>query len=130
MVTIQEIIRSHQRIEKFIHWTPVLTSQSLNQFTGTEIYFKCENFQKSGAFKIRGATNAVEQLTIEELEKGELDIDRSLEIFEEGIKMSRVCSKKLEEAEGKIEQLTRDEKGELITELFPDKDENAKGEPD
>ncbi|MEC7640672.1 MAG: exodeoxyribonuclease VII small subunit [Nitrospinota bacterium] len=67
---------------------------------------------------------------VEELEKGELDIDRSLEIFEEGIKMSRVCSKKLEEAEGKIEQLTRDEKGELITELFPDKDENAKGEPD
>ena len=70
------------------------------------------------------------EVIVEELEKGELDIDRSLEIFEEGIKMSRVCSKKLEDAEKKIEKLTRDEKGEFITELFPEKDENTNGEPD
>ncbi len=60
---------------------------------------------------------------VEELEKGELDIDKSLEIFEEGIKMSRICSKKLNEAEAKIEKLTRDKKGELIAELFPTGDE-------
>ncbi len=60
---------------------------------------------------------------VEELEKGELDIDKSLEIFEEGIKMSRFCSKKLNDAEAKIEKLTRDKKGELIAELFPIGDE-------
>ncbi len=56
---------------------------------------------------------------VEELEKGELDIDKSLEIFEEGIKMSRVCAKKLSEAEAKIEKLTENKKGELVAELFP-----------
>lgn len=56
---------------------------------------------------------------VDELEKGELDIDKSLQIFEEGIKMSRVCAKKLTEAEQKIEKLTRDPKGELVEELFP-----------
>jgi exodeoxyribonuclease VII small subunit len=56
---------------------------------------------------------------VEELEQGDLDIDKSLEIFEEGIKMSRVCSKKLSEAEAKIEKLTKGKKGELVTELFP-----------
>ncbi len=56
---------------------------------------------------------------VNELEKGELDIDKSLQIFEEGIKMSRVCSKKLNEAEKKIEILTKNKKGELIAELFP-----------
>lgn len=70
------------------------------------------------------------EIIVEELEKGELDIDRSLEIFEEGIKMSRVCSKKLEEAEKKIEKLTRDEKGGFTTELFPNEDENTNGEAD
>ena len=56
---------------------------------------------------------------VEELERGDLDIDKSLEIFEEGIKMSRVCSKKLNEAEAKIEKLTKGKKGDLVTELFP-----------
>ena len=56
---------------------------------------------------------------VEELERGDLNIDKSLEIFEEGIKMSRVCSKKLSEAEAKIEKLTKGKKGELVTELFP-----------
>jgi len=61
---------------------------------------------------------------VDDLEKGELDIDKSLEIFEEGIKMSRVCSKKLNEAEAKIEKLTQNQKGELVTELFPTEDED------
>ena len=61
---------------------------------------------------------------VDDLEKGELDIDKSLEIFEEGIKMSRVCSKKLNEAEAKIEKLTQNQKGELVTELFPTEDDD------
>ena len=61
---------------------------------------------------------------VDDLEKGEMDIDKSLEIFEEGIKMSRVCSKKLNEAEAKIEKLTKNQKGELVTELFPVEEEN------
>ena len=68
--------------------------------------------------KFEKAMNRLEQI-VEDLEKGELDIDKSLEIFEEGIKMSRVCSKKLNEAEQKIEKLTKNRKGELVAELFP-----------
>ena len=68
--------------------------------------------------KFEKAMDRLEKI-VEELEKGELDIDKSLEIFEEGIKMSRVCSKKLNEAEQKIEKLTRDKKGDLVAHLFP-----------
>ncbi len=68
--------------------------------------------------KFEKAMTRLERI-VEELERGDLDIDKSLEIFEEGIKMSRVCSKKLTEAEAKIEKLTKGKKGELITELFP-----------
>ncbi len=46
-------------IKKFIHHTPILNSESINKLTSAEIYFKCENFQKVGAFKMRGATNAI-----------------------------------------------------------------------
>ena len=65
---------------------------------------------------------------VEELERGDLDIDKSLEIFEEGIKMSRLCSKKLNEAEAKIEKLAKGKKGDLITELFPVGDKNEEQE--
>ena len=65
---------------------------------------------------------------IEELERGDLDIDKSLEIFEEGIKMSRLCSKKLNEAEAKIEKLSKGKKGDLVTELFPMDDKNEEQE--
>ena len=67
--------------------------------------------------KFEKAMERLEQI-VDELEKGDLGIDKSLQIFEEGIKMSRICSKKLSEAEAKIEKLTRNQKGELITELF------------
>jgi len=60
----------HERIKKYIHNTPVLTSQLLNNLTRCELYFKCENFQKMGAFKIRGAINALLNLTEEELQRG------------------------------------------------------------
>ena len=76
-----------------------------------------------GEIKFEKAIQRLEKI-VDDLEKGELDIDKSLEIFEEGIKMSRVCSKKLNEAEAKIEKLTRDQKAELITELFPVENKN------
>jgi exodeoxyribonuclease VII small subunit len=78
-----------------------------------------------GEVKFEKAIQRLEKI-VEDLETGELDIDKSLEIFEEGMKMSRVCSKKLSEAEAKIEKLTRDEKGELVTELFPVEEKNDK----
>jgi exodeoxyribonuclease VII small subunit len=75
-----------------------------------------------GEIKFEKAIQRLEKI-VDDLETGELDIDKSLEIFEEGIKMSRVCSKKLSEAEAKIEKLTRDQKGELVAELFPVEEE-------
>tara|TARA_Y100001936_G_scaffold200404_1_gene202123 strand:- start:917 stop:1156 length:240 start_codon:yes stop_codon:yes gene_type:complete len=78
-----------------------------------------------GELKFEKAVQRLEKI-VDDLEKGELDIDKSLEMFEEGIKMSRICSKKLNEAEAKIEKLTRNQKGELITELFPVEDDNDK----
>src|ERR1043166_202732 len=56
---ISTIRAAHERIRPFIKCTPVLTSERLNEATGVELFFKCENFQHIGAFKARGATNAV-----------------------------------------------------------------------
>lgn len=70
MITIKEIQKAHKRIIPFIHRTPVFTNKSLNQESGADLYFKCENFQKAGSFKIRGATNAVMLLSDEDLSKG------------------------------------------------------------
>lgn len=66
----ENLIESHRRIKPFIHNTPVLTSQQLNKIAGLELFFKCENFQKMGAFKMRGATNAIMQLTEAQKNKG------------------------------------------------------------
>ena len=77
--------------------------------------------------KFEKAMTRLEKI-VEELERGDLDIDKSLEIFEEGIKMSRLCSKKLNEAEAKIEKLSKGKKGDLITELFPMDDKNEEQE--
>ena len=70
MVTLKDIVAAHDRIAPFIHRTPVLTNKSLNELSGAELYFKCENFQKAGSFKIRGATNTVELLNQDELDRG------------------------------------------------------------
>ena len=70
MVTLKDIVAAHDRIAPFIHRTPVLTNKSLNELSGAELYFKCENFQKAGSFKIRGATNTVELLNQDELGRG------------------------------------------------------------
>ena len=61
-----DLIDCHNRIKPFIHNTPVLTSNYINEFTEAEVYFKCENFQKMGAFKMRGAANAILKLSDEQ----------------------------------------------------------------
>ena len=66
----KKLIETHKRIQPFIHNTPVLTSQLINKITGSNIFFKCENFQKMGAFKMRGATNAIMQLSNAQRQKG------------------------------------------------------------
>ena len=62
--------KTADNIKPYIHRTPVLSSSTLNKLTGCELYFKCENFQKTGSFKIRGAMNAVLTLNKEELKRG------------------------------------------------------------
>lgn len=69
-ITREEIEQAHERIKPFIHQTPVLTSKTLNSISGAELFFKCENFQKIGAFKIRGAMNAVLALPKDKLKNG------------------------------------------------------------
>ena len=66
----QQLIECHERIKPFIHNTPVLTSRLLNKMAGAQLYFKCENFQRMGAFKMRGAANAIMQLTDEQKQHG------------------------------------------------------------
>jgi threonine dehydratase len=67
---LQTIRQAAERIKPYVHRTPVLTSQSINQILGATFYFKCENLQKVGAFKSRGACNAVFSLSEDEVEKG------------------------------------------------------------
>jgi threonine dehydratase len=57
--TLDDMYQARARITPYIHQTPVLTSTFMNDLTGAELFFKCENFQKAGAFKARGASNAV-----------------------------------------------------------------------
>jgi threonine dehydratase len=68
--TLADILAAHSRIKPFIHKTPVMKSQKLNEIFNCELFFKCENFQKVGAFKFRGATNAVLSMSAEERLKG------------------------------------------------------------
>ncbi len=68
--TYDDVVAAHQRITPYVHRTPVLTSRMLNELTGAEIYFKCENLQKAGAFKARGASNAVFGLTDTQAARG------------------------------------------------------------
>ncbi|MCF8457827.1 MAG: pyridoxal-phosphate dependent enzyme [Bacteroidales bacterium] len=65
-----QVQEAHRRISKYIHRTPVLSSSSIDSILGCELLFKCENFQKVGAFKFRGACNAVFSLSDEEAMKG------------------------------------------------------------
>jgi threonine dehydratase len=69
-ITLQAIRDAHARIKPHIHRTPVISSSFINRAAGAEIFFKCENFQKVGAFKARGATNAVFSLDDETAKRG------------------------------------------------------------
>src|SRR5262245_3719949 len=66
----QTISEAHERIAPRIHRTPVLRSATLDALTGARLFFKCENLQKTGSFKIRGATNAIFSLSDEEASRG------------------------------------------------------------
>src|SRR5437660_1016109 len=66
----EAILAAHARIAPRIHRTPVLRSTSLNAMTGAQLFFKCENLQKTGSFKIRGASNAILSLTEQEAAQG------------------------------------------------------------
>jgi len=70
MITDKDIQHAYDRINPYIHRTAILTNRSLNNLTGAELFFKCENFQRAGSFKIRGATNAVELLEQKNLDRG------------------------------------------------------------
>lgn len=68
--TFADIEKAHERIRSYIHHTPVMTSKSINEIVGAEMFFKCENLQKVGAFKFRGACNSVFSLSVEEAKDG------------------------------------------------------------
>jgi len=68
--TFDDMLAAHERIKPHIHRTPVLTSNFLDALTGAKLFFKCENFQKAGVFKARGASNAVFGLPDDMLDKG------------------------------------------------------------
>lgn len=68
--TLADFRAAHERIKPYIHNTPVMSSQQIDAITGCEVFFKCENFQKVGAFKARGGFNAVLSLTDADRKKG------------------------------------------------------------
>jgi len=70
MLTTDLIHEARERITPRIHRTPVVTSRQFNEAAGKEVFFKCENLQRAGAFKIRGATNKIQSLTDEEKSRG------------------------------------------------------------
>lgn len=67
---LEELKSVHNKMRPYIHNTPVLTSSSFNKLSGSEVWFKCENFQKMGAFKMRGAINAIMKIPKKELSAG------------------------------------------------------------
>ncbi|RTM09822.1 MAG: pyridoxal-phosphate dependent enzyme [Hyphomicrobiales bacterium] len=68
--SFSDVLAAHERIRPYIHRTPVLTSRVIDELAGAELFFKCENFQKAGAFKARGASNAVFGLSDEQASRG------------------------------------------------------------
>lgn len=66
----EELVACHARIAPYIHRTEVLSSRLINAYVGAEVFFKCENFQRGGAYKMRGATNAIMQLGEQERSNG------------------------------------------------------------
>ena len=69
-MSLQHVLEARRRIQGFIHTTPVMQSLHLNERTGSDLFFKCEHLQKTGAFKARGAANAVFALSDEKAKTG------------------------------------------------------------
>ncbi len=69
-MTKAQLLNCHESISPFIHNTPVLTSSLINKEIGAQLFFKCENFQRAGAYKIRGATHAIMQLSEDQKRNG------------------------------------------------------------
>src|SRR3979490_3331996 len=69
-VSFDDVAAAHERIRAQAKRTPVLTSSTVDALTGASVFFKCENFQRMGAFKFRGAYNALSQLTDDERRRG------------------------------------------------------------
>jgi threonine dehydratase len=72
MVTYDDIAAAHERIRPHARRTPVMTSRQVDELTGASVFFKCENLQRMGAFKFRGAYNALSQLAPEQRKRGVL----------------------------------------------------------
>src|SRR4029453_1156738 len=72
VVTFQDIAAAHERIKPHARRTPVLTSSTVDAMTGASVFFKCENLQRMGAFKFRGAYNALSRLSPDERRRGVL----------------------------------------------------------
>jgi len=70
LVSYQEVVEAHRKIGPFVHRTPVISSNYLNERVGADVFFKCENLQKVGAFKARGAVNAVLSLSDADARRG------------------------------------------------------------
>ncbi|MEO0838061.1 MAG: threo-3-hydroxy-L-aspartate ammonia-lyase [Cyanobacteria bacterium J06643_5] len=70
LIEISDIQAAAKRLDGIAHQTPVLTSTTVNQITNSEVFFKCENFQRTGSFKFRGAYNALSQLSQSQKQKG------------------------------------------------------------
>ena len=69
-VSFEDVAAAHERIRAQARRTPVLTSATIDSRTGASVHFKCENLQRMGAFKVRGAFNALSQLTPEARRRG------------------------------------------------------------
>ena len=69
-VSFNDIVHAHERIAGVAHRTPVLTSRTVDALCGAQLFFKCENFQRAGAFKFRGACNALAQFSPGQKERG------------------------------------------------------------
>ena len=68
--TLEDIQNAQSLTDSIVRKTPIITSNYFNELLGMELFFKCENFQKTGSFKIRGASNAIFSLTEEEAKQG------------------------------------------------------------
>src|SRR6187402_1133495 len=72
MINFDDILRARERIKNVAHRTPVVTSRTFDEQAGCRVFFKCENFQRGGAFKFRGAYNKINSLSDEERKRGVL----------------------------------------------------------